>query len=247
VPDGDGRVIHKFGRNDEPTAADDVWDCSEAAIGAPAAYPYQAAAFTLYVSSDNAGDTTQEITVEGLDANWERATVTADLNGVTFVQVGTASDWRRVFRAYNSSGTVFAGNIYLNDDNTDVGGDGIPDDLTDLQACIQIGNEQTLMAMYTAADDEYTWLTQYCATVLDITPGTPGYATLIAQTRSNSPAAQTFRVQTTFGLGADGTSDRCESFNPPIYVPQRTDLKFNIEGVTLDYVTATANILVLNQ
>ena len=118
---------------------------------------------------------------------------------------------------------------------------------TTLQGCIQIGNEQTLMALYTTADDEYTWITQYCATVLDITPGVPGYATLIPKIRLNSPAVQTFRVITTFGLGADGTSDRCTPLYPPLYIPQRTDLKFVIEGVTLDYVTATANLVVIHK
>jgi hypothetical protein len=244
-PGSAGRVVHKFGRNDTPAAGDDIWDCSEVAIGGPATYPHQAAAYTLYVSSDAAGDTTQEITVEGIDANWDRQVVTADLNGVVFVPVGTASNWRRVYRAYNSSGTVFAGNIYLNNDATDAGGDGIPDVLTGLQGCIQIGNEQTLMSIYTTADNEYTWITQYCATALDATPGTPGYATTLAMIRANLPASQTFRVSTVFGLGADGTSDRCESFNPPIFIPPRTDIKFRSEAITVDSTTATFNMVVI--
>jgi hypothetical protein len=245
-PEHSGRVIHKFGRNAEPTAADDVWDCSEAAIGGPAVYPFQSSAYTLYASSDNAGDTTQTVTVEGLDANWERAKVDVDLNGLTFVQVGTASNWLRVFRAYNSSATVFAGNIYLIDDPTDVGADGIPDNIATLQACIQIGNEQTLMAIYTTADDERTWITQWCANILDDVPATAGYTTTIPLMRANDPSTLTFRVQTTFNLATAGTSDRCEPFNPPLYVPKRTDIKFNIDAMAnITDVTATFNMLTL--
>lgn len=239
-----GRVIHKFGRNDEPTAADDVWDCSEAAIGGPAVYPFQSAAFSLYASSDNAGDTTQTITVEGLDANWDHVVVDVDLDGQNFELVGTATNWMRVFRAYNSSAAALLGNVYLGLDAA--GALGVPTNVgTTLQACIQIGNGQTLMTIYTTADNEETWITQFCSSVLDITPGTPGYATLLPQIRLNSPATQAWRIQTTFGLGADGTSDRCQVLTPPMYVPKRTDVKFTIEGVSLDYVTSTFNMVAI--
>jgi len=242
----EGIVIHKFGRNDEPTAADDVWDCSETAIGGPAVYPFQSSAFSLYASSDNAGDTSQTITVEGLDANWERVQEDVDLDGQNFELVGTASNWLRVFRAYNASATALLGNVYLGLDAT--GTLGVPTNVaTTLQACIQIGNGQTLMAIYTTADDEQTWITQFCSTVLDITPGTPGYATLLPQIRLNLPATQSWRVSTTFGLGADGTSDRCQVLHPPMYLAERTDVKFTIEGVSLDYITSTFNMVIIKK
>ncbi len=244
-PGSVGRVVHKFGYNDTVAASDDIWDCSEAAIGGPATYPFQANSYTLYVSSDAAGDTTQEITVEGLDANWDRQVVTADLNGFTFVPVGTALNWLRVYRAYNSSGTVFAGNIYLIDDPTDVGVDGIPDNIATLQGCIQIGNEQTLMAQYTTADNEYTWITQYCASSLDTSPGTPSSTTTAVMTRLNLPAPQTFRISTMFGLATYGTSDRCEPFNPPVYVGPRTDIKMRSVTASIEEVSGTFNMTVI--
>jgi hypothetical protein len=244
-----GRVIHKFGRNDEPTAADDVWDCSETAIGGPAVYPHQAAAFTLYASSDAAGDNGLTLNVEGLDANWDRQVVEATLDAADatdFVVVGTASNWLRVYRAYNTSASAFTGNIYLNNDPTDVGGDGIPDVLTGLQGCIQIGKEQTTMSLYTAADDEYTWVTQYCSTALSATLGAT--TKIEVKQRNNLPSAQAFRVISLFDLGTYSTTDRCQIFNPPLYVPKRADIKFTIKAVTnIDDVTATFDLVTIKE
>ena len=160
--------INKFGENNSVGATlEEVWDYSG---------PYQYLAddtfATMYVSSDNAGDTGLVINVQGVDDEYNMfsANVTTDgANGRVFVALDTGSAggkaWR-VFRVRNTSATAALGNIYISKDNTDVGGNGIPDTVADIQAEILIGQGQTLMALWTSPKNKTTYLTNfYCSTV----------------------------------------------------------------------------------
>lgn len=240
-PESSARYDHKFGRNPEAGANEDLWDCSAAAIGGPATYPFQASAYTLYASSDAAGDTTQTIRVYGLDADWARQTADVALNGQNFVQVGTASSWLRVYRAHNTTGTVLAGNVYLGLDAT--GALGVPTNVaTTLQACITQGQEQTLMSVYSTAAGEHSWITQRCITAVDTTPGTPGYAVSLGQARL---FGGTFRTRSLFSVAANGNSAHCRVFNPPFYVPPKTDLKVRLEAASVDEIAGTWDMVIV--
>lgn len=143
--------VNKFGHNSAVGAtAEPIWDYS-------GAYDYLAddAFATMYISSDDALDQGLTYQVDGIDDEYGffSVEVTTDgADGTTFVALdtGTAGGqaWR-IFRALNTSGTAAQGNIYISKDNTDVGGNGIPDTVADIQAQIKIGFEQTLMAMFT--------------------------------------------------------------------------------------------------
>lgn len=138
--------VHKFGRNpdiDMATDPEDVW-----AYGG--LKTLLAAAATLYISSDAAADQSVEITVEYLDANWLVQTVigtTDPANGRVFVSLGVTA-WR-VNRAWVSDASVLAGNVYVSSDNTDAGGDGIPDTVANIEGYIPAADHQTLQAIYT--------------------------------------------------------------------------------------------------
>lgn len=156
-------AINKFGKNGNvPATLEDVWEGS-------AVYEYLAddTFATFYISSDAAADQGLTYDVTGIDSdyNYSTVTVTTDAaDGRTFVALTSgASDnkWWRVFRALNTSGTVAAGNIYISKDNTDVGGDGIPDTATDIQIKILIGNEQTLMALWTCPVGYTAYITHF--------------------------------------------------------------------------------------
>jgi hypothetical protein len=157
--------VNKFGRNSAvPAGREEIWDGS-------AAYEYIAddVFSTMYISSDAAGDTSLTWSVTGIDSdyNYSTVTVTTDASdGRTFVALtsgATDNKWWRIFRAVNTSGTAATGNIYISKDNTDAGADGIPDTLTDIQAKVLIGNEQTLMAMWTCPVDYKAYITHYYA------------------------------------------------------------------------------------
>lgn len=135
------KVIHKFGRNpdvDKSTTPEDVWE-----YGGEYTYPTTAA--INYISSDDNTDN-QIITVEGLDADWNEQKITITLNGQTKTQIGTGETWIRVFRAYNSDSTKFAGTIYLYEDDTIIS--GVPQTTTKVKATIDTLHQQTFLAMY---------------------------------------------------------------------------------------------------
>jgi hypothetical protein len=129
-------AVNKFGRNSAvPATREEVWDGSEV-------YDFLAddTFAIMYISSDAAGDTSKSYTVEGLDSdyNFSSITVTTDaIDGRTFVALtsgATDDKWWRIFRVINNESTAAVGNIYISKDNTDAGGDGIPDTATDIQA-----------------------------------------------------------------------------------------------------------------
>lgn len=135
----------KFGRNSAVgLAVEDVWN-----LGGTKAWPTVAA--TLYISSTNqAADVGIEITVDYIDASGLEATVTGTLHATdarTFVSLGvTGLD---VNRAYVSGdGETLTGTVYVSNDNTDVGGDGIPDTIANALATIPPVDNQTLQCTY---------------------------------------------------------------------------------------------------
>lgn len=240
--------IHKFGDTAETTLADgyDVWDCPSIDSNIPDTYPYESAAFSLYVMSDDEADAAAVLTVEGLDADWDKVSVSVTLGadtgsgGTTATIVGTASNWQRVYRAYANTANL-AGNVYFDPEATDATGNGIPDDLTDVQACITIGSNQTLMAIYTTADEEQAFIVKRCTSGIDTSPGTPGSATVAGFIRLSGGQ---FRIQDVEGLHANGTSAICIPSSMPFYVPPRTDIKARIIAADgLNRVSASFDIV----
>ena len=161
----DHTSVNKFGHNTAVGAnLESVWDYS-------GAYEYLADdTFSLmYISSDNAADQGMTYSVTGIDSDYNYSTVTVTTDGAsgfTFVALtsGAADDkWWRIFRAFNTSATVAQGNIYISKDNTDVGGNGIPDTVADIQAQILIGLEQTAMALWTCPTGHKAFLTSFYA------------------------------------------------------------------------------------
>ena len=144
--------IEKFGHNSGVGATlEEVWDGS-------AAYVYITNASTLYISSsDNADSNVFEVT--GLDASWAAQVTNVTSAGLSFVAVdGT---WMRVFRVKNMGSISNIGTIYIADDNTDAGGNGIPDTLADVKAQIQPALNQTLMAIWSVAAGKTCYMTSF--------------------------------------------------------------------------------------
>ena len=132
-------ALFKFGFNSDVNGAEEtIWTQG-------GDYPWATAAFTAYVVSDSADDTSagtgaRTVRVQGLDENYEFQSVDVSLNGTTEVQIGDANGWLRVFRAFvltaGSAGTA-AGTILV---QTTGGGT--------IYANLGVGN-QTQMAVYT--------------------------------------------------------------------------------------------------
>ena len=123
--------IDKFGYL--PTATTSfktVWDGDNI-------YTYPSAATTMnVVSSVGATDDGKEITIEGLDANYDVITETVTLGGDSAGGTATTQSFLRVYRAYVSNGTSVTGTISIQQDGV-------------AYAKILPDYQQTLMAVYT--------------------------------------------------------------------------------------------------
>ena len=125
----DTSSIDKFGYNPSVGSSyETIWDQG-------GTYAYLASAQQLTVTSAaGASDDGVEVSIQGLDANWELQTVTVTL-GATGVAT-TTETFRRVFRAFVSNGQDATGDI-------DISYDGVT------YAYIETEFQQTMMAVYT--------------------------------------------------------------------------------------------------
>jgi len=91
-------IVTKYGRNlSVGTGGEDIW--------AYTTMPWATAAFSAEFVSVSGNDTAagsgcQELTVQGLDANWEYQSVATDSNGTSAVAI--AGTWLRIWRAFVS-------------------------------------------------------------------------------------------------------------------------------------------------
>ena len=141
--------LYKFGVNPDVNGTEeDIWS-----VGGT--YSFATNASTRIVNSSSGSDVNStgtgawQVYIEGLDENWELASETVDLNGTN--NRTTSNQYRRVFRAYvitaGTSGTA-AGTISI---RQTAGGT--------IMAQIPVGDNQTLMSIYTVPAGKTLYLT----------------------------------------------------------------------------------------
>ena len=188
-------------------------------------YSYLSSATTLYISSsstddDAAGTGARTATVEGLDANYDEVSVTVDLDGQNGVQLGDASNWIRVNRITvdtAGSGGENAGVIYVGDEASP--SSGVP---SNKYATVAIGDNQTLMALWTVPRNFEAYLLQ-----TDVTAATTQnnkYATIHFLTR---PDGGVFQVKDKFVI-AEGSHH--QEYSVPLKFDEKTDLEIRAIG-----------------
>lgn len=228
--------VHKFGHNPTVTTTEDIWDCPDLNAAGNVTYPFPDAAVSLYVTSNDEADAGLEVTIVGLDANWNEQTVAVDLGadagsgGTAAAAVGTADNWMRVFRAYNteSAGTAYAGDIYIHTDDDPSGDDGEPDlPLTQLLACISAGHGQTEMAIYTIPNG-YTGLLM--ASGVALLPAAVGATRSTDATFLSRENGRAWRVRDRFGAQENGMGINHRKFSVLRSFPEKTDLRWRSEA-----------------
>ena len=139
--------VHKFGGNPllNNSTEESMWD--EGGL-----YPWatmDTAATTLTTNAES-GNNGAEITIQGLDENWEPITEVLTLDGTAQT---TSNSWKRVFRGFTS------------------GSQAITDDFTlsksgDVVLHIITGHQQTEMALYTVPAGKTAYMTTIDASTL---------------------------------------------------------------------------------
>lgn len=209
IAGADDRIL-KFGSN--PNIPNDVslsspetvWDGSTEYVFPPDA------GTGIQVKSDDSGDA-QEIVIQGLDENFNSASWTGDLNGLSEVNVdGT---WSRVFRAFNNDNTDFAGDINIHASG---------DDSTSYAKIIS-ANNQTLMAVYTVPENTTGYLIQYEASAQNTGSSSSIGYTLHLKTREYG---KVFRVQEVTSVTTENS--HMQQLQVPIILEPKTDILVNV-------------------
>ena len=199
--------VHKFGSNPSITnqvALDEqetIWDGGESYV-----FPDDAGEDMEVVSSS--GEDAQNIVIQGLDENFLQKTWTGALTGATPVPIGM---WSRVFRAYNDDSTDFAGDITVNQ---------VEQSIDYLK--IRVGNNQTLMCIYTIPADKIGYLTKYSLSAQKPSSSSINFTAQI-KTRE---FGKVFRVREIVSFGTDHDTQRSLDF--PTKLQPKTDIIFNI-------------------
>jgi hypothetical protein len=242
------RTFLKFGFNDDVDGTEEsvseVTDATGAGNGPDRCILDTTVVGVLSASSSDANDAGLEITVQGVDSNWDDLTIVMNLgvaaatSGTVYTAVGAPTQWLRVNRAFVSDSTATQGVVYLHNDIGDTGNNGIPDiPSTQTRAVINAAEQQTLHACYTIPDD-YTaglFVTEVCASSNSTGGANAGTFRLRQTTEAGAD-----RTQLRFGVGAGLTS--CQTFDPPKNYPPRTALEITAEGGAGSNIDASGTI-----
>lgn len=232
--------VYKFGLNEDVgNSLETIWEQG-------GLYTYLTSASTLYVSSSSANDTAggtgaQNVTISGLDADYNEVSITVDLSGQTGVQLGLANNWIRVNRGIvNTAGATGSneGVIYVGIEAAPVGGvPAIP------YTTITIGNNQTLQAFWTVPTGYTAYIYQ-----TNISTGNSSNTRAVLKTVLTArPFGGVFNTKEVIVL-TDG--NHLQDYNFPIKLTEKSDIEFRAESSrpAVDFnVSASLNILyVLN-
>ncbi len=195
--------VHKFGAvpSMSTNTLGTVWDVGDTV------YPWSAwaTAGTITIDRADAADANKQITVVGLDSNYDPLEETITLTNST----GNAStnSFIRIFRAYVVDGTTNVGLISIKRNSTTV-------------AAITAGKGQTLMSVYTIPDHHTGFLMKGTATAQAGADGTGDmYIRYFGQS--------SFRVGHSFEVSGAGGQYMYE-FATPIRIPAKSDIDVRI-------------------
>lgn len=195
--DGHKRVF-KFGYNGEiQNIEETIWD-----VGGLYAYPSSAVTMTA-TSSSGATDENVEVTIQGVDTNYDELSETVTLNASGTAT--TSGSFLRVYRAFVSGGTASAGNISITNGGT-------------TYAYLSAADQQSLMAMWTVPAGYTAYLFQIDTTAFTVQNNK--VATIRMLTREVNGV---FRTQNKFDLfqGSYHQDITC-----PQPIPEKTDIEF---------------------
>ena len=201
--------VNKFGENDVVASGgtEDVWD-----VGGTYVFPTTADITHISQDVDDATMQGETIEIQGLDTNWALTTQTADLDGAnttTAVALGTAL--RRVFRM-----KVLADVVAAQDINAHNVGD------TQDYARIQLGENQTQMAIYTIPLNTTGYITRYYRDYVKVTGAAPN-SVEFKMFHADRENGYEFQLKHS-GAVQDGAAGTPYDFKPYLKVTEKTDI-----------------------
>jgi hypothetical protein len=210
--------VHKFGAAIDFDIADGyvtVWDGANDGGLNEMQYTYSSSAIIDSLSSSSTQDT-QDIEVQGLDSSYAVVTQTITLTGQTRKALDT--DLIRVFRMKNVGSSDLVGTLYCYENTAIVA--GVPTDTSKVRAVITIGNNQTLMAIYTVPAGKTAYMRDWYFS----TAGARKTSAHITRVEAR-PFGQVFQLKHTSSLIAAGTSYIHHKYIEPEIFTEKTDIE----------------------
>src|SRR6056300_415175 len=200
----------------------DVDDSLETVWAQGGLYSYLASASVLKVSSSSTADTSagtgaRTVELSGLDTNYDEISETVTLNGQT--AVNTTNEFLRINRMVvrsAGSGGQNAGVIYA---GTGTVTTGVP---ANKYATIAIGDNQTLMAIWTVPANHTAYLLQTDVTVATTQNNKYCTASLVAR-----PYGEVFQVKDRF---VKAESQTTLTYSLPLEFEEKTDIEYRAIG-----------------
>jgi hypothetical protein len=202
--------IHKFGSNgDVPNQISiespvTIWD-----FQTNYSFPLDSGQ-ELFIESASTLDVGQEISVFGLDENFNSKEISVELNGSNRISLGGL--WTRVFRMYNSGSTELNGDISVIDSSDDVFAYLLPE------------NNQTLMALYTIPAEYTGYLMKFHCSAQNTSSSLINY-TIHLKIRE---FGKVFRTRKIISCSTQQSDENELLF--PLELPPKTDVVFQIVG-----------------
>ena len=210
--------IHKFGYNDSITnAAETVWESG----GVYSTYPTSGQALTVASSVIDGTDEDVEITIEGLDYDYNllTETVTLQSNGSQATDSGA---WIRVFRAYVSGDQAVSGNVDIHTEG----------DASEQWAYINNAYQQTQMAVYTVPAGKTGYLTK-----LEVGYDKQNDYEVRVMVREPGKVFRCMGVITGFAENLD------RHFEIPFHIPEKSDIRIDAKCGATGAVSAAFDLV----
>lgn len=218
------KTIHKFGLAPDIDTADGqahIWNGCDATLpgGKIVQHTYSTTADIDQLSSTNTGDT-QDITIEGLDGNYNPVIQTVTLTGQTPVTLPTPL--LRACRMYNDGTSPLAGYVYLTINGT-VLTTGYTSDGTKVRSIITLGDEQTQQSCYTVPAGYDLYITHAWSNIAK------KQATAVVLRTFRRDPGGVFRIKNTVSLHTTGNTGNPRPYHLPIKVEEKEDLAYTAD------------------
>lgn len=223
---------HKFGYApdfDQTDGVVTIWDGANDAGINQMRYQYSTTADIDSVSSSSASDTFS-LQVTGLDSSYEQVTQTVVLQGQTRVALSTPLI--RIYRMKNSNSSNNVGRIFCYV-NTAISG-GVPSDSTKVRAIIGVGNNQTLMAVYTIPANKTGYMRRFYTSIA----GANKSSNYRVELRIRA-FGEVFALKNINAISDNGTSYLSHPYVEPEVITEKSDIELRVSA-TATGVTAAA-------
>lgn len=221
--DSDILSVHKFGEAPDFDTADlfvTMWDGADDGGIAQFTYNYSTTAIIDSISSSSASDI-GDTEIQGLDVDWNLVVQTVTMTGQ--IRKALTTDLVRIFRIKNAGSSDFVGTPYIYENTAIV--TGVPTDKTKVRALVQIGNNQTLMAIYSIPAGYTGYMYSFDASGANGTFNNLGQSIIKLYAR---PFGGVFQLKRIIALNSAGESFPQKLWEVPEKFAEKTDIEIRV-------------------